>query len=183
MKKALRNDLINKRLTHKLSEEESNIIINKLINLPEIKKAKYILLYYPHKNEVNILPLFQRLKGKTLLLPRTDSKDIFPITVNCLKSLKKGKFGIPEPEGSPVEIEKIDVVIVPAVAFDKKGHRLGYGKGYYDRFLKKFKGTKIGVAYDFQVVEKLPKEEHDVPVDLVITPSRIIKVKEEKEND
>ncbi|RMD47596.1 MAG: 5-formyltetrahydrofolate cyclo-ligase [Aquificota bacterium] len=180
MKKTLRNEFINKRLTYKLSEKESNIIVKKLINLPEIKKAKYILLYYPHKNEVNILPLFQILKGKILLLPRTDSKDIFPVMVNSLENLKKGKFGILEPEGNPVQIEKIDVVIVPAIAFDKKGHRLGYGKGYYDRFLKNFKGTKIGVAYDFQVVEEIPKEEHDIPVDLIITPSQIIKVKEEQ---
>jgi 5-formyltetrahydrofolate cyclo-ligase len=64
-----------------------------------------------------------------------------------------------------------------AVAFDIHGHRLGYGKGYYDRLLKKIKGLKVGLAYDFQIVDKLPVEPHDIPVDLIITPTRIINTK------
>jgi len=77
-----------------------------------------------------------------------------------------------EPEGEKSSPEKVDIVVVPAVAFDLQGHRLGYGKGYYDRFLKKTKAVKVGVAYDFQIVEKLPAEQHDIPVDLIITPAR-----------
>ncbi len=177
MKKILRERLLNKRHKHEAAEKESNLIIRNIIQLPQIKKAKYILLYYPHKKEVNILPLFQKLEGKILLLPKTVSHHIIPVEVKTLENLKEGKFGIPEPEGKPVEISKIDVVIVPAIAFDKEGHRLGYGKGYYDRFLEKFKGTKIGVAYDFQIVDNLPKEQHDIPVDIIVTPTQIIQSK------
>jgi 5-formyltetrahydrofolate cyclo-ligase len=104
---------------------------------------------------------------------------LIPVKIQNLTNLKKGYAGIKEPEGKGVPPEKIDIVVVPAVAFYKYGHRLGYGKGFYDRFLKKTKALKVGVAYDFQILEKLPAESHDIPVDLIITPTQIIMRKEE----
>ncbi len=182
MKKLIREALLQKRELHTATEEDSNRITQKLLSLPEIKVSKYILLYYPHKNEVNTLPVIQKLlkEGKSVLLPKVQGKDIIPIKINNLFQLKKGYAGIKEPEGEAVSPEKIDVVIVPGVAFDRKGHRLGYGKGYYDRFLLKTKAKKIGLAYDFQIVQEIPAEEHDVPLDLIITPTQIIHTKEER---
>lgn len=180
MKNSIRKQILEKRIQYEYAQQDSEKIIERI--LPFIQDAQNILLFYPHKNEVNLLPLISILqkKGVNVYLPKTSSQDIHPILVESLKNLKKGKFGIPEPEGKEASYEDIDVVIVPAVAFDKKGHRIGYGKGYYDRFLKNFKGLKIGVAYDFQIVDKIPYEAHDIPVDIIVTPTKIIKTKEEK---
>ncbi len=182
MKKQIRESLLQKRELHTKTEEDTNKIIEKLLSLPEIKKAKYILLYYPHRNEVNTLPLIKKFlkEGKNVLLPKVQGNNIIPIIFKDFSQLKEGYAGIKEPEGKPVSPEKIDIVIVPGVAFDRKGHRLGYGKGYYDRFLSKTDALKIGLAYDFQIVENLPAEEHDVPLDLIITPTQIIQTKEER---
>ena len=74
--------------------------------------------------------------------------------------------------------DKLDLVIVPGIAFDKKGHRIGYGYGYYDRFLKtiKKKAVKIGLAFDFQLIESIPEEEHDVPMNIVVTDKEILRI-------
>jgi len=179
MKEGIRKKILDIRNSYKNAERDSISIINKIKSIPSILDKKSFLFYYPHKNEVNLLPLLKELKtlGKLVLLPKVEGKDIIPVIVDDLNSLKKGKFSIPEPEGKSYPTDKIDIIFVPAVGFDKNGHRIGYGKGYYDRFLKKTKGLKIGVAYDFQVVDSIPAEQHDVPVDLVITPTQIIKTK------
>ena len=185
MKHLLRDILLKRREEHKKAEEESKAVVEKVLSLPQLKTARYVLLYYPHRNEVNTLPLIEKLLKleKTVLLPKVSGKDILPIPVKELTSLKEGYAGIKEPEGNPVPYEVIDIIFVPGVVFDKKGHRIGYGKGYYDRFLKKVKGLKVGLAYDFQIVDEIPHEEHDIPLDVIITPTRVIKIKEAKEND
>ncbi len=182
MKNLIREALLQKRELHEATEEDKIRITEKLLSIPEIKRGEYILLYYPHRKEVDTLPIIKKLlkEGKKVLLPKVKGKEIIPILIKNLSHLKEGYAGIKEPEGEEVPLEKIDVIIVPGVAFDKKGHRLGYGKGFYDRFLKKVKGLKIGLAYDFQILEELPAEEHDVPLDLIITPTKIIHTKEEK---
>jgi len=183
LKESIRKEILNKRLSHRQIEEQSVKIAEKFCSLPEVKKAKNILLYYPHKNEVDTRPLIKKLLKKTgisVFLPKVSGKDILPVQIKDLSSLKSGYAGIKEPEGLPVKPEKLDIVVVPAIAFDKRGHRLGYGKGYYDRFLSKTNALKVGFAFDFQVVDELPAEEHDIPVDLIITPTRVIKTKEEE---
>lgn len=184
MKERIRKSILDIRSSYNKVEEDSNKIIQRIKNLPLALDKNSFLFYYPHKNEVNLLPLlneFQRL-GKTVLLPKAEGNFIIPVVVKDLQDLKKGKFSIPEPKGEVYPEEKIDVVFVPAVAFDRNGYRIGYGKGYYDRFLGMTKGIKIGVAYDFQVVDEIPFEEHDVPVDLVITPTQIITAKGGKDD-
>jgi len=184
LKKVLRESILKRRISHKKAEEDSKKIAERFLQLPQLKKAKNILLYYPHKNEVDTRYIIKQLtdsKRFNLYLPKVSKNEILPVKVKDLSSLKKGYAGIMEPEGESVSPEKIDIVVVPAVAYDLKGHRLGYGKGYYDRFLKSTQALKVGVAYDFQVVDQLPVEEHDIPVDLIITPTRIIKTKEDEE--
>jgi len=154
------------------------------MSLPVLKTAKAVLLYYPHKNEVDTKPIIGKLlqEGKiTVCLPKVVGQNIVPVKVNSLSQLKEGYAGIKEPEGQPCPVEEIDLVVVPAVAFDRKGQRLGYGKGFYDRFLKETDALKVGLAYDFQVVDSLPAEEHDEPVDLIITPTGIINTKEDEQ--
>jgi len=184
LKKSFRQKILTRRISHIRAEEDSKKIAEKFLSLSQLKKAKNILLYYPHKNEVDtrfIIRQLLRSKNFNLFLPKVVGTDLVPVKIKDLSALKKGYAGIMEPEGGEISPEKIDIVVVPAVAFDREGHRLGYGKGYYDRFLKKTGALKVGVAYDFQIVEKLPREQHDVPVDLIITPTRLIKIKEDDE--
>ncbi|ACO04174.1 MAG TPA: 5-formyltetrahydrofolate cyclo-ligase [Persephonella sp.] len=179
MKQRVREELLQKRRRYEKAEEDALKIKDRFLQLEEVQRANSILLYYPHKNEVNTLPIIEELlkTKKVVLLPKVKDHDIIPIQISDLSGLKRGYAGILEPEGEAFPVEDIDIVVVPAVAYDLRGHRLGYGKGYYDRLLKRIKGLKVGLAYDFQVVEKLPVESHDVPVDLIITPTRTINTK------
>ena len=99
---------------------------------------------------------------------------------NPSKDLKKGAYNIPEPieslRNNKNSVKKVDVVIVPAVAFSTNGQRIGYGGGYYDRFLERLnKNTKkIGLTYDELLYENLPQEEHDIPVDIIVTDKQLI---------
>jgi len=134
-------------------------------------KFKKIMLYYPLKNEINVKPLFYYFKNKVILFPKVEGFYIFPYKIKSLKHLKKGKFRIFEPSKNFAKMLRPDVVIVPGIVFDKEGYRLGFGKGYYDRFLKSFM-FKIGVTLDKFLVNKLPREYFDKKVDLIITPRR-----------
>ncbi len=183
MKDILRKKFLNIRKKYKNSRQESVQIARNLLLVPEVRKSKAILLYYPYKNEVDIRffanYLFRR-GDKFVFFPRVSGENLEIIKVNSLYELEKGFAGIKEPTGTPYSPEVLDVVIVPGVAFDFHGYRLGYGGGFYDRFLKDLSAFKIGVAYDFQLVHELPRSEHDVQMDLIITPSKIVKPKTEK---
>ncbi len=94
------------------------------------------------------------------------------------KELSIGSYGILEPRTEKIRktrVEDIDLIIVPGVAFDKKGNRIGHGKGYYDRLLDKTNATKIGLAFEFQLLKEIPTDKHDLPIDILITEKRIIK--------
>ena len=181
-KEAIRKFIKQKRLLLSKDEVEqlSRNIEVKLQNI--LKDANSFLFYYPFKNEVSLLNLAEQFlqAGKTVAFPRTEGKEIIPIAVNNLKELIPGKFSIPEPKFNPEKIlEEIDIAFVPGIAFDLNCFRIGYGGGFYDRFLAKWKiGTKIGICFDFQVVEKIPADPFDVPMDAVITEKREIRRKE-----
>ncbi|RTZ61563.1 MAG: 5-formyltetrahydrofolate cyclo-ligase [Gammaproteobacteria bacterium] len=179
-KEKLRRELIEKR--RKLPKEEierlSLKVIEKLKTLKEFKRAKTVMLYYPARGEVDLRPLMEEvLQTKTLLLPKvTADNRLLALEVKDLNSLRKGAFGIYEPIGGKIfKPEKIDFIAVPGVAFDRKLNRLGMGKGFYDRFLPRVKGFKVGVAYDFQLVESLPTEEHDAKLNAVVTSTEILR--------
>ena len=180
-KQRIRELLIQKR--RMLAAEErcslSESILSQLEKMTVFREAKTVLLYYPKNNEVDVLPLFKRYKrDKTLLLPVThrDRMTAHPYEGN--DKMHRGKFGIPEPT-TPEFQGKIDVIIVPAVAFDRAGNRLGRGGGYYDRFLKKQPhATLIGVGYDFQMVDSVPTNLFDKHMNYVVSPAKgIIKIK------
>ncbi|RUM60718.1 MAG: 5-formyltetrahydrofolate cyclo-ligase [Persephonella sp.] len=194
-KNSIRKKILSIRETYRVSNEEIERIKEKFLSLVDKYKSNVILLYYPHRNEVDTKPIIRELlkRKKTVLLPKVEKNRILPIFISDISDLKEGFAGIKEPEGKVYPKEKIDIVVVPAVAYDRKGYRLGYGKGFYDRFLKDFQNLKgklcfktkvrrnrfetqlIGLAYDFQVLDKLPHEKHDIPVDIIITPKEVIK--------
>jgi len=180
-KSAFRKFISDKR--NKLSEEKvqgaSSIISERIKKLPVFNNSRLILSYMPYGNEVNVLPLnkFILEQGKELCIPRVISKthmDAVKIK-NMEENLVEGHFGILEPASSlnPVNAEEIDLVLVPGLAFDLQGNRLGHGKGYYDRFLANCseKTFTIGVAYDLQVFDNIPHSPHDVKLKALVTES------------
>ena len=135
-------------------------------------------------NEVKTDELIVKLLslGKTVSSPITikEEKKLIPSQIIDLKDgVKIGAYGIrePKPECSPeVEVKDIDVVIVPAVAYDKDCYRLGYGGGFYDRFIERLRedAITIGIAFDLQIFDSVPKEDHDAQLDYIITESQIL---------
>ena len=148
--------------------------------------AKTALLYAPMPDEPDIWPLVEAalVEGKIVALPRfLDAQSHYAAAcVRDLKSdLQAGKFGIREPVKSctPMPFADVNLVLVPAIAFDLRGRRLGRGKGYYDRLLTEISGTKCGVAFDEQMVEEIPFETHDQQMDWIATPTRLIRIRRE----
>ncbi len=115
----------------------------------------------------------ESLKGKRVCVPSVEEGNITASIIRDVKELnKKNKYGILEPsELRKIDKKDIDLVIVPGIVFDKQNHRIGYGKGYYDNFLKDFKGKTIGLAFKMQILEIIPKDEWDVRLDRVISES------------
>jgi 5-formyltetrahydrofolate cyclo-ligase len=185
MKVKLRSQKLLERINHRKSEKSAKDkkIIIKITELPEIKKARRILFYLPIHGEVDLEPLFNKLRKRKFILPRVkDEKTLHLYYVENLEEVEKGSFNIREPKlhlkrAKPSEVE---IVLVPGVVFAKNGHRIGYGKGFYDRLLKKTKALKIGIAYEFQIVENIPGEPHDTPMDMIVTEKKIIRVKNPK---
>lgn len=139
--------------------------------------AERVLLYNSLPDELDTHSFIEKWQNKKrLYLPRVNgvTLDILPCDG---REMPTGAFCISEPVGTDVErIENIDLVIVPAVAYDRTGSRVGRGKGYYDRLLASTLATKIGVGYDFQVIDDIIEtDSHDVPVDIVITENRTIR--------
>lgn len=178
-KQRMRELLIQKRRMMSAEERtaQSELILSQLEKMTVFREAKTVLLYYPKNNEVDVLPLFKRYKrDKVLLLPVTHRNGMTANPYEGNDKMHRGKVGIPEPTTPPFE-GNIDVIIVPAVAFDKEGNRLGRGGGYYDRFLKKqTHATIIGVGYDFQLVDEVPVRKHDQKMHRIILPSQTIQV-------
>ncbi len=175
---ALRTIVEQKRRIYpeKQAAADSQTVVGKIEQSAAFRNARTVLLYYPIHNEVDLRPLLDKYHGsKTLLLPVTHRKamEIRPYTGETC--LKPGYARIPEPQ-TPAYTGKIDLILVPGVVFDRKGHRIGRGGGYYDRFLKKYKqACKVGVAYDFQLKHHdLPQTWRDQPLDGVVTPLETI---------
>jgi len=143
------------------------------------RRAKVVLCYVAHRGEVETRPILDQVlaDGKRLVVPVTVPAHRQLIAAEIQdprRDLTPGPYGIPHPKrivGCHVPHKKLDLVIVPGVAFDKKGRRLGRGGGYFDRFLEKVpkKTPRVGLAFKFQVVTALPWESHDQPVNKVIT--------------
>ena len=139
--------------------------------------AGTVLLYAPLLDELNVLLLMSG--GKRFCFPRYQADQGYSATwVRSPEELVPGKFGIGEPSVDAVQIpaREVDFVIVPGLAFDMDCHRLGRGHGFYDRWLTELAGQKIGVGFDHQLIERVPREEHDVQLDGVATPSCWVEV-------
>lgn len=136
-------------------------------------------MYADFKKEVETSEIFEALKrgGKEVVYPRIHHKKkiLEFFKVDDLESLKKASYAIlePHPLNKKVSHGQIDVIVVPGVAFDHYGYRLGYGKGYYDRLLKKMDAKKIGLAFDFQRIKRMPRDRWDQAVDILVTEKKV----------
>jgi len=145
------------------------------------KQAATFLFYAPLPGEVDIWPLFEDSlrAGKRVFLPR-HSDGIYSAceVTNPAEELQMGRFGIREPIDTCPEIglNRLDFVLVPGIAFDLHGRRLGRGKGYYDQLLADVRGRICGVAFDEQIVPEIPVEPHDILVNCILTPTRWIEL-------
>lgn len=166
-----------KKLTPQWKLRADKKIHAKLFLLPIFQRAKIIFLYVSKIDEVDTRAFMLSLlkKKKCVVVPRVEEKELHLHTIKNFGHLEKGAFGILEPKKHRPEVKpkSIDVAIVPGIAFDRSGHRIGYGHGYFDRLLKKMKCSKIGLAYDFQMVDNIETHPYDVPVDFVITEKKI----------
>ena len=183
MKNLIRKNMIKKRseLDSKYVHKASIEIAEKFLKLEEVQKSENIMLYMDFRNEVETEYIISTLitMGKNvfcpLCIPKT--KVMIPKKINKNTILKKSSLGILEPsENSPeIDINKIDVIAVPGVAFDENLFRMGYGGGYYDRFIPKSGAYTAGLRFDMQILDNIPIEEHDIKLDCIVTESRIIK--------
>ena len=159
--------------------DKSDRIASFVIDFPYYKRAEKIALYYPIQNEVKTEGIFTNAweNGKKACLPRIDGSILRFHEIDDHRSLTSGKFGIFEPtlESPEISTEDIDLVIIPGVAFDYSGGRIGYGMGYYDRTLKGVSRERIvALGYSFQVLERIPSTDADTSLGFVITERGII---------
>lgn len=156
-------------------------LYSKFLQSKILDNTNNIMIYYSVRNEVNTLAIIGYLleAGKKVALPVcTPECDLQAAVINDLNQLQPAPFGLmePKPGGALLDYEKIELIIIPGIAFDVKGNRLGHGKGYYDRFLSKAPNIfKLGLAYDFQLIPEIPTEEHDVKMNGLLTPTRYLK--------
>ena len=143
-------------------------------------KSKVIAAYYPILNEVQTFRIIREclLVKKTVCLPKLLDKKIVFFSITNLNDLETGSFNIKEPLLNKDNIcEEIDTVITPGIVFDRCGYRIGYGKGYYDRYLKHFSkhdSNAVGLGYEFQLMELIPYESHDVKLNALVTDKEVI---------
>lgn len=151
---------------------------------PQLQSAHTILFYAPLADELDVWPLLEKCVSsrKICALPAFDavSKTYSArIIFNPATEIVTGKFGVREPALScpSIPFDQFDLVLVPGMAFDLRGNRLGRGKGFYDRILAEVSGVKCGVAYDFQLQETIPTEPHDAKVSFIFTPTKCVRRK------
>ena len=184
MKEVIRKDILKIRMNMPKSEviEKSEKIKNRLFEISKYRNAQTILFYISYDNEVYTHNMIKESmsRGKTIVVPKSDKKNrkLILSELTNWKDLEVGAYNILEPKKNyikEVSIESIDLIIVPGVVFDRNGNRIGHGMGYYDRLLKKSHNIpRIGLAFEFQIVKKIPIESHDLPVNKIITENRII---------
>ncbi len=186
---SIRRDVLSRRdsISYEIRKDKDRKIKEALLELSEFKASHKILLYASFRSEVDTFDLLKYCiaHGKVAVLPRVDKQnnELKLYEIKDTGELISGYFGISEPDVSEsrrMNVEDMDLILVPGVAFDGHCNRLGYGKGFYDKLLSRVKGQGsrvkglIAMAYEEQIVEALPSEPHDIKMDKIITDKRII---------
>ena len=169
-------------------EQNSQVIIDQVLHLHEYVRARAIACSVNNASEVNTRPLIRTTldQEKRVLIPVVKKGDIelFYSEIKDLGSeLAPGTFGILEPKPEnvhPVSLDTVDVMFVPGIVWDREGYRLGWGRGYFDRVIKNLPQhvRSAGLAFNMQLIGKVPRDQFDVPVDIVVTESRVIRCRQ-----
>lgn len=184
MKTTLRKEIVQKRnlLSHAEILEKSTRIQKQLFSLPEFISATRVLFYVSYDNEVFTHDMIKQCldSGKQVIVPCSDQgkKQLVLSKLYHWDDLSVGAYGILEPKKSAirkVSVTDVDIILVPGIVFDYCGQRIGHGFGYYDRLLQKaVRSQTIGLAFELQLVHRIPSEKHDVRLTVIITEKRII---------
>ncbi len=188
-KKILRKRILDIRnsMLQDEKKKKDNTIRNKFLESDYYKASQNIFIYVSYSSEIDTIEIINKalIDGKRIFVPRTVFKNklMDAVRIYSLDNMKKDRYGILEPgqESSCINPDKLDLIVVPGVAFDREGGRTGYGAGYYDRYFKKISDErkkeikKVALAYDFQIVDKVPMDKQDVRIDCIITEREIIK--------
>jgi len=181
-KRAMRRDVIARRdaLPEPERAEASRSIADRVTGLPEARDAAAIMAFWSFGSEVDTAPLIERLvaEGKTVALPRIEGSEVVPVAFVPGAATTGTSFGAMEPaEGRVLDPAELGLVIVPGVAFDRSGNRVGYGAGYYDRFLPRTRdgAPAVAIAFAMQVVPDVPAGRMDRRVDAIVTEAGVIR--------
>jgi 5-formyltetrahydrofolate cyclo-ligase len=160
-------------------EERAARVIERFLDVPEVQRARTVMLFSSFGSEVPTGSLIERLqrKGVVVALPRIEGAALVPVPYAPGDPTTTTPFGAEEPVGgTPLDPSSIDVIGVPGVAFDRRGARIGYGGGYYDRFLRGLRAFTVGLVFGLQVLdEDLPAGRFDLPVDAIVTEEETIR--------
>ncbi len=147
--------------------------------LAELEACRQVGLYAAKASELDATPLALalRARGCTILYPRAEvaTHTLAFVRVDDEAALVPGAYGVREPRGDAVALDELDAIVAPGLGFDEQGGRLGFGAGYYDRVLAAFAGLTVGLAFEAQIVPRLPREPHDRSVRLVVTERRVLR--------
>jgi len=168
-KQTLRDMLIQKRLALSMAEvhRRSAQLVKTILEHPSYRHAELVALYYPISHEVDLRSLFSL--GNRIALPKIYGGEMHFLEIGPATLLETSRFGIKEPINGQVVDDQIDLLLVPSIAIDAKFYRIGYGKGYFDRFLAlHHPKTSLGVVYDFQLVKHFDHSDTDIPLDGVL---------------
>lgn len=185
MKDRLRKSIEKKRNTLSTSEvlEKSSRIKKRIFEMDLFRDAQTILFYVSYGNEVYTHDMIKESisLGKTVVVPKSVTKNnaLILSRLTDWNNLEVGAYNILEPKQESIEqvdVESIDLIIVPGVVFDESGNRIGHGKGYYDRLLNDSQNIpNIGLAFELQMIDNIESEKHDEKIDVIITEDRIVK--------
>lgn len=180
-KQALRTQMraMRKALSQEAQQAASRAVCKAVRDFEPYRKAGCVMAYIACRGELDVSAVIRHAleDGKTLALPRCEeSGTLTARKITSPDRLAPGAYGIPEPEETDeiVPPEAIDLILVPGVAFDRACFRLGQGGGYYDRFLKETSAVRAGICHDGALIERVPREAHDIPMDAVITPDGLM---------
>lgn len=181
-KRALRRRVIEARdaLTSAARAERSVRIADRALSLPELEGARTVMAFWSFGSEVETAPLIERLHGRgvRVVLPRVEDGDVVAVVYETGDEVLATAFGSMEPTGTEVVApDEVDLVIAPGVAFDRDGNRVGYGGGFYDRFLSRTRPgvPAIAIAFALQVVSEVPRGPADRRVDAIVTEDEVIR--------
>lgn len=169
-------------MTSEARAEKSAAIRERIRAVPEVSDTRIVMGFLPMRDELDTRPILADFisAGKRVYVPRSfqEGSRMVPVRLTGFDRLREGLFGILEPDSDETcTIAQIDLVLVPARAFDRKGNRLGRGAGFYDRFMAQdgFRAARVGIAFDCQVFADIPHDADDLPVQILVTETETLR--------